>query len=215
MAAVECTKFFKYCRKIIGLGKNFRIAGEDLSTYPSEPLLFLKAPTTLLNEGNQIQIPPGYGAVTYEVELGVVIGKEGSNISEDKALDHVGGYCVTLDITAMDKIKLCASKGLPWTMGKCWDTFTPISEFIPKESIPDPHDVNMWLKLDGEMKQSGNTKDLYFNIPQVISYTSKVMKLEKGDLFLTGTPAGNGTCTSGQILECGFEGIRGMKFAVA
>ena len=98
--------------------------------------------------------------------------------------------------------------------GKSHDTFTPISGFISKEKIPDPHNVDLWLKLDGELKQSGNTKDLYFDIPKMISYASRIMTLQPGDLFLSGTPGGAGKCTPGQLIECGAEGVLDMKFHV-
>ena len=129
-------------------------------------------------------------------------------------LDHIGGYCVALDITAMDKVKECAGKGHPWTLGKAWDTFTPISDVIPAGEINDPDDVTLWLKLDGEVKQLGSTKDLWFSVRHVISRASHVMKLETGDLFLTGTPGGNGTCVPGQVIECGVEGVKEMRFEV-
>ena len=119
-------------------------------------------------------------------------------------------------MTAMDKIKENMAKGHPWLLGKSWDTFTPVSGFIPKGDIPDPNKIDLWLKLDGETKQSGNTKDLVFDIGKVISYTSKIMKLEKGDLFLTGTPLGAGPCTDGQVIECGIKDIgKEMKFTVS
>lgn len=209
---IECTDFLKHCRKIVGVAKNFK--GEDPNSYPAEPIIFLKVPTTLVKEGNPIRIPEGFGVINYEVELGVIIGKECSNISEDEVLDHIGGYCLTLDMTAMDTIKRSREKGLPWLNGKSWDTFTPVSDFITKDSITDPHNVSLWLSLDGDVKQSGNTTDLYFDIKKVVSHTSKIMKLEKGDLFLTGTPLNAGPCKAGQVIKCGITGVKEMTFNV-
>ena len=99
-------------------------------------------------------------------------------------------------------------------MGKSWDTFTPISDVIPKSSIPDPNNVDLWLKLDGELKQKGSTSDLWFDVCRIVSHASHVMTLEEGDLFLTGTPGGNGTCVPGQVIECGIEGVAQMLFEV-
>jgi len=215
--ASEYTDLVKHCRKIIGLAKNFKVAGADPSTFPTEPILFLKAPTTLLHEceGKPIKIPEGHGVVNYEVELGVIIGKDCSNVTEEEALEHIGGYCVTLDMTAMEKVKQAIGNGHPWVLGKCCDTFTPISAFIEKEKIADPENVNLWLKLDGELKQNGSTKDLVCGIAKQISFISNIMKLEKGDLILSGTPGGAGPCKAGQTIECGIDGVKDIKFSVA
>jgi len=214
MTAVECTDFVKHCRKIIGVAKNYN--GDNPHLLTPEPILFLKVPTTLVTEGNAIRIPEGYEKVNYEVELGVIIGKEGSNIPEEKVFDHIGGYCLTLDMTAIEVIKgnIGKSLPLPWLLAKSWDTFTPVSEFIPKDSISDPNNVNLWLTLDGEVKQSGNTSNLIYDIKKVVSYASKIMKLEKGDLFLSGTPNGAGPCRSGQVIKCGIPDVKEMTFTV-
>ena len=126
----------------------------------------------------------------HEVELGVVIGKTGVAISETNAVDHVGGYALALDMTARDIQGKAKKLGHPWTFAKGFDTALPISKFIPKGGIPEPDNVHLWLKVDGELKQDGNTQDLIFKIPYLLSYISQSTTLEEGDLILTGTPQG-------------------------
>jgi len=211
----RCINLFKSCRKIIGVGRNYaEHAAELKNPLPTEPLLFLKPPSSLLPEGKPIIIPEKCATIHHEVELGVVIGKGGSNIAEDIALEHVAGYTLALDMTARDQQDIIKSKGLPWVLAKCWDTFCPISEVIPLESIPDPQNVSLWLKVDGNIRQNGNTSDMVFSVPYLISYCSKIMSLEEGDLILTGTPSGVGPVTSGNVIECALEGVKEMKFLV-
>lgn len=207
MAAID---LFKSCRKIIGAAKAYK----DANPPPVNPVIFLKAPSSLLPEGKSIKIPEGCTKINHEVELGVVIGKGGSCIPEMEVMNHVEGYVLVLDMTSGDHFSEAQTSKLPWLMAKCFDTFCPISDIISTQEIPDPSNVNLWLKVNGEQRQAANTKDLVFSVPQLISFSSKVMTLERGDLFLTGTPAGVSTVTSGDIIECGFEGIKSMKFKV-
>lgn len=122
----------------------------------------------------------------YTVELGAVIGKTARDVHEADAMSHVGGYALGIDMTArnmQDKVK---KAGLPWSTAKGFDTFTPVSRFIPASEIPDPNNVNLWLKTNDTMRQNGNTKDMIFKIPQLIQHVSSIMTLEEGDLLLTG-----------------------------
>lgn len=207
MAAID---LFKSCRKIVGAAKAYK----DGNPPPTNPIIFLKAPSSLLREGEMIKIPEGCTKINHEVELGVVIGKGGSSIPENEAMNHVCGYVLALDMTSCDHLAEAQTSKLPWLMAKCFDTFCPISDIISTQEIPDPSNVNLWLKVNGEQRQAANTKDLVFSVSKLISFSSKVMKLEPGDLLLTGTPAGVGTVSSGDIIECGFEGVKSMKFKV-
>jgi acylpyruvate hydrolase len=150
----------------------------------------------------------------HEVELGVVIGQSGTNIEENKAMDHVGGYVLALDMTARDFQRDASKKGQPWLLAKGFDTSCPISDFIPKESLPDPDNVHLWLKVDGTMKQDGNTKDMIFRIPYLIHYISKIVTLEEGDLIMTGTPAGVSKVNAGQQITAGLNKLVEMSFSV-
>ena len=136
------------------------------------------------------QIPSSADELHHEVELGVVIGQKGSQIDEKEAMNHIGGYALALDMTDRKLQNEIKKKGHPWAEAKGFDTACPISEFIPKMQIPDPQNVRLWLKVDEELRQDGNTNDMIFTIPHLISYISHVMTLEEGDLILTGTPSG-------------------------
>ena len=149
----------------------------------------------------------------YEVELGVIIGKEGKNIPESSALSHIGGYTLALDMTARNIQSDAKKKGYPWSVAKGYDTFCPVSGFIEKEKIA-LDSTKLWLKVDGELKQYGNTKDMVFSVPHLISYISNIFSLEVGDVILTGTPEGVGPVKSGQLITAGIEGIVEMTFPV-
>lgn len=212
---MDLRNFFKQCRKIVAVGRNYREHVLELNNaMPKKPLLFLKPPSSMIQEGQVIKIPPMCASLHHEVELGIIIGEAGYNISEENAHKHIGGYALALDMTARDLQEDAKKAGQPWLLAKSWDTFCPISDFIPAASIPDPQSVKLWLKVDGVLKQSGNTNDMIFPIPHIISYISGIMSLEAGDLILTGTPSGVGPVKAGQVIECGLEGIKEMKFTV-
>eukprot|EP00111_Clytia_hemisphaerica_P020659 TCONS_00060913-protein len=201
---------FTSCRKIVGAAFAFKGPNPP----PPNPVIFLKAPTSLLPQGEFIRIPEGCDTINHEVELGVVIGKGGSSIPENQVMDHIEGYVLALDMTSTSHFKEALDEKKPWLLAKCFDTFCPISEILSKSEVPDPDNVDLWLTVNGEDRQAANTKDLNFSISQLISYTSKITKLERGDLILTGTPGGISTVKSGDIIDCGFKGIKSMKFEV-
>ena len=150
----------------------------------------------------------------YEVELGVVIGKDGKNIQESTAMEYVGGYALALDMTARDIQGVAKKKGHPWTVAKGFDTFCPVSKFIDKGVIDSLSDTKLWLKVDGEIKQNGSTSDMIFSVPYLISYISRIFTLEAGDVILTGTPEGVGPVKPGQTITAGIEGVVEMNFPV-
>jgi acylpyruvate hydrolase len=160
-----------------------------------------------------LQVPPKCSELHYEVELGVVIGKEGKNIPESSAMSHIGGYTLALDMTARNIQSAAKKKGHPWSVAKGYDTFCPVSNFISKESIALDN-TRLWLKVDGQLKQDGNTKDMVFSIPYLISYISQIFSLEVGDVILTGTPEGVGPVKPGQVITAGVEGLIEMTFPV-
>lgn len=174
-------------------------------------------PPSIFKECNHFyvfQIPYGCTELHHEVELGVVIGKTGKCIPESEAMNHVGGYALALDMTDRQLQEELKNKRHPWTPCKGFDTSNPISDFIPKSKLSDPGNVNLWLKVDEEMKQDGNTKDMIFSIPFLINYVSKIMTLEEGDLIITGTPAGVSQVKTGQTITCGLGDLVTMKFPV-
>lgn len=160
------------------------------------------------------QLPKNTPEIHHEVELGVVIGTRGSCIKESDALSYIGGYTLALDMT--DRIAQGKAKkaGLPWSVAKGFDTACPVSAFIPKEKIADPQNVDLWLKVNGDVRQKANTSEMIFTIPFLISWISEHFTLEPGDLILTGTPSGVGPVKAGDRIECGLGDIVTMSFSV-
>lgn len=194
------------------MGKDHAI--ELKNAIPSEPVLFLKPPSAYVREGSPILLPFYTSNLHHEVELGVVIGKGGTAIPQSSAMDHVAGYVLCLDMTARDVQDECKSKGLPWTLAKAFNTSCPISDFIPKEKIPDPGSINLWLKVNDIVKQNGSTSQMIFSIPYLINYISEIISLEEGDLILTGTPKGVSSVQEQDELQAGIDGIVTMTFKV-
>ncbi|KAJ7193824.1 hypothetical protein GGX14DRAFT_587780 [Mycena pura] len=190
--------------QIVAIGRNYDLHVKELgNAAPKEPFFFLKPTSSYLPSGGNLEIPSGVLA-HHEVELGVVIGKGGRDISQTDADSHVAGYALAVDMTARNVQDHVKKSGLPWTTAKGFDTFTPIGSFIPKEKVLDPHNLNLTLKINGAFKQNGNTKDMIFRIPRLIEHVSSIMTLEarEGDLVLTGTPDGVGQVSPGDKVEC-------------
>jgi acylpyruvate hydrolase len=213
--------------KIVCIGRNYIDHAKELgNAVPTEPFFFLKPASSLLLQG-AIERPIECKDLHYEVELGLLIGTGGRDIPESKALDHIGaisltvcrilllvflirlhqaaGYVLALDMTARDIQEAAKAKKLPWTIAKGYDTFCPISKVVPKRKLADPQSVDLWLKVDGQLKQQGNTRDMIFSIAKQISFLSHRMTLCPGDLILTGTPAGVGPVLPGQTITAGLD----------
>ncbi|CAG8552381.1 8282_t:CDS:2 [Ambispora gerdemannii] len=197
--------FTKIGKKIVAIGRNYTEHAKELSnSVPKSPFFFLKPTTSYVLQGGNVEIPKGC-VVHHEVELGVVIGKDGRDIPALEAFNYISGYALGIDMTARNLQDSAKKKGLPWAAAKGFDTFLPIGDFIPKGEIINPSDVNLWLKLDDVIRQNGNTKDMIFPIQTLIEYISSIMKLEEGDLLLTGTPKGVGPVNPGQIITAGLS----------
>ncbi|KAK6476044.1 acylpyruvase FAHD1 [Huso huso] len=208
-------RFWEWGRKIICVGRNYADHAKELkNAVPTEPVLFLKPPSAYVTEGSAIMVPFYSHNLHHEVELGVVIGKGGTAIPQNAAMDHIAGYALCLDMTARDVQDECKTKGLPWTLAKAFNTSCPVSEFITKEKIADPGNVKIWLKVNDQLRQEGNTSQMIFSIPFLISYISEIITLEEGDLILTGTPKGVSSVQEHDELQAGIEGIVSMKFRV-
>lgn len=212
----KLARFWEWGRKIVCVGRNYRDHCKELNNpEPKEPLIFTKPVSSYVKEGRDIVVPKGCNNLHHEVELGVVIGKSGSKISQEDAMDHVAGYVLALDMTARDWQDTAKSKGWPWDFAKGFDTSCPISDFIVEDKILDPMKTELWLKVNGELRQEGNTGDMIFPIPRLISHISQVMSLEAGDLILTGTPQGVGQVKSGDVIQCGIADDIVMTFKVS
>lgn len=189
-------------KKIVAIGRNYSEHIKELNNARTkEPFFFLKPTTSYLPTGGKVEIPRGVVA-HHEVELGLVIGKGGRDISQDTAESHIAGYALAVDMTARNMQDEVKKKGLPWSAVKGFDTFTPIGSFIPKSSVSDAHDLMLSLKINGAIKQNGTTGDMIFRIPRLIEHISSIMTLEEGDLILTGTPSGVGPVNPGDSVEC-------------
>eukprot|EP00696_Hemimastix_kukwesjijk_P005498 gnl/Hemi2/16938_TR5629_c0_g1_i1.p1 gnl/Hemi2/16938_TR5629_c0_g1~~gnl/Hemi2/16938_TR5629_c0_g1_i1.p1 ORF type:complete len:234 (-),score=66.45 gnl/Hemi2/16938_TR5629_c0_g1_i1:63-722(-) len=191
-------------RKIVAVGRNYAEHAKELgNALPSQPLFFLKPTSSYLSMPQPIALPRGIGEIHHEIELGIVIGSAATNVSETDAMSHVAGYALCLDMTARDLQDTAKANRAPWSAAKGYDGFCPVGEFIPKERVTDPHALDIWLKVNGAMRQNGNTSDMIFRLPFLISYISKIMTLEPNDLVLTGTPSGVGRVQAGDVLTAG------------
>ncbi|KAM8961336.1 oxaloacetate tautomerase FAHD1, mitochondrial [Pelodytes ibericus] len=209
------SRFWEWGRKIICVGRNYAEHAQELkNAVPTEPVLFLKSPTAYVKEGAAVMMPYYSSNLHHEVELGVVIGKGGRDISAASAMEHVEGYALCLDMTARDTQDRCKEKGLPWTLAKAFDTSCPVSDFIPKDKIQDPHNLKIWLKVNDRLRQEGSTSSMIFSIPFLISYISKIISLEEGDLILTGTPKGVAAVQEHDEMVAGIDDIISMTFKV-
>ncbi|KAK7264657.1 hypothetical protein RJT34_32267 [Clitoria ternatea] len=215
MATAACQKLLELSTKIVAVGRNYAAHAKELgNAVPKEPVLFLKPTSSYLQNGGTIQIPHNEGSLHHEVELAVVIAKKARDVPESSAMDYVAGYALALDMTARDLQASAKSAGLPWTLAKGQDTFTPISSILPKTTVPNPDDLELWLKVDEEIRQKGSTKDMIFKIPFLISHISSVMTLFEGDVILTGTPPGVGPVKEGQTITAGITGLVDVQFSV-
>ncbi|XP_015937640.1 probable acylpyruvase FAHD1, mitochondrial [Arachis duranensis] len=213
--AAACEKLLQLSTKIVAVGRNYAAHAKELgNAVPKEPVLFLKPTSSYLPNGGIIQIPHNEGSLHHEVELAVVIAKKARDVPQSSAMDYVAGYALALDMTARDLQATAKSAGLPWTLAKGQDTFTPISSILPKNLVPNPDDLELWLKVDEEIRQKGSTKDMIFKIPFIISHISSVMTLFEGDVILTGTPPGVGPVKEGQTITAGITGLVDVQFNV-
>ncbi|XP_072996977.1 oxaloacetate tautomerase FAHD1, mitochondrial [Typha latifolia] len=215
MAAAAAQKLLSIGTKIVAVGRNYAAHAKELgNAVPKEPVLFLKPTSSYLQNGGAIEIPHPLESLDHEVELAVVIGRKARDVSESTAMDYVGGYALALDMTAREIQSSAKSAGLPWTVAKGQDTFTPISAVLPKLTVINPDDLELWLKVDDEIKQKGSTSDMIFKIPFLISHISSIMTLMEGDVILTGTPQGVGPVSLGQKITAGITGLIDVQYDV-
>ncbi len=157
---------------------------------PAEPVIFMKAPSAICGPNDDIVTPRGSTKMDWEVELGVVIGKPGKYVEESDALSHVAGYCVINDLS--ERAFQLDGTG-QWVKGKSADTFGPIGPWlVTPDEVPDPQNLDMWLEVDGHRYQNGSTRTMIFGVAHLISYVSRFMSLQTGDIISTGTPPGVG-----------------------
>lgn len=199
--------------KFICIGLNYLDhAKESHAVIPNEPIIFNKWTSAISGAYDEILLPRNSTKTDWEVELGIVIGQKGRYISEKNALDYVAGYCVINDISERE---YQLERGGSWDKGKGCDSFGPIGPWlVTKDEVPDPQKLELWLEVDGQRYQQGNTKNMIFSVEQIISYLSQFMSLHPGDIISTGTPAGVGMgqqppkfLRHGQVVRLGIEGL--------
>ena len=198
--------------KLVCLARSYKKHAQEMnSDIPKEPVIFLKPASSVIFNGDTIKIPKMSKCIHHEVELCIVIGKKCKDILKKDALDFILGYLVGLDITARDIQSEFKKKGWPWGISKCFDTFAPISEVVLKENVSNPQNLDISLKVNGEIRQNSNTKFMIFSIEEIIEFISKVMTLEPGDLIMTGTPEGVSEIVKGDVLEAKLGNICSLK----
>uniref|UniRef100_A0A0K0FBG6 Oxaloacetate tautomerase FAHD1, mitochondrial n=1 Tax=Strongyloides venezuelensis TaxID=75913 RepID=A0A0K0FBG6_STRVS len=208
--------FKSIAKKIVCVGRNYADHAAELGNkIPEKPMIFVKTSNSLVSEGNKIITPIGCNDLHQEVELAVIFNGTVSKVLEVDAMKYVGGYAVALDMTARDFQNDAKKAGAPWFLAKSFDTSCPISDFIPKEKIPDPHNVELFCHINGRVQQKCMTNVMIFNIPILISYISQFITLEEGDILLTGTPSGVSKVVSGDCIEFGLTDISKTKIFIS
>ncbi|WP_193175206.1 fumarylacetoacetate hydrolase family protein [Oricola nitratireducens] len=199
--------------KFICIGLNYSDhAAETGAEVPKEPVIFMKATSAICGPNDGVLIPRGSVKTDWEVELGVVIGKGGAYIDKADALDHVAGYCVVNDVSERE---FQIERGGTWDKGKGCDTFGPIGPWlVTRDEVADPQKLKMWLEVDGHRYQDGSTETMVFGVAHLVSYVSRFMSLQPGDIISTGTPPGVGMgqkpqvyLKGGEVIALGIEGL--------
>jgi 2-keto-4-pentenoate hydratase/2-oxohepta-3-ene-1,7-dioic acid hydratase in catechol pathway len=206
--------------KFLCIGLNYSDhAAESGMPEPSEPIIFMKATSAIIGPNDDVYLPPTSKKGDWEVELGIVIGKEARYVSKDKALDHVAGACVVNDLSEREyQLERLGT----WDKGKGCDTFGPFGPWlVTLDEVGDLNNLGLWLDLNGKRMQTGNTRSLIFDVPTLISYVSQFMSLQPGDIISTGTPPGVGLgmkpplfLKDGDVMELGIDKLGSQKQTV-
>lgn len=201
--------------RIYCVGRNYADHAREMGHDPDRepPLFFMKPANAIVQNDSTIAYPVGTSDCHHEIELVVAIGTGGSHIAADKALEHVWGYGVGLDMTRRDVQGQAKKMGRPWEMGKAFDESAPMTALVPAASIGHPAAGAIWLKINGETRQQGDLAMQIWNVQDQISYLSHLVTLQPGDLIMTGTPAGVGPVHKGDKLEGHIDGIGDLRIA--
>jgi len=193
--------------KIVCVGRNYAGHARELGNeIPAEPLLFLKPPSAVIENGGAIVLPPESEQVEHEAEIAVVIGQRARDVSEEDALSYVAGYAPLNDVTARDLQK----RDVQFTRAKGYDTFCPIGRMVPADGV-DWRTLEICCRVNGERRQYGRASDMVFGIPALIAYISRIMTLEPGDVIATGTPEGVGPLREGDEVEVELQGMTTVR----
>ncbi|MCX8056181.1 MAG: fumarylacetoacetate hydrolase family protein [Ignavibacteria bacterium] len=190
-----------YVCKIACVGKNYLEHAKELGdAVPEKPVIFIKPSSSIIFSGEKIIYPEFSNSLHYETELVLLIGKTGKKISKQSALNYIAGYAVGLDMTLRDLQSEAKRLGHPWTISKCFDTSTVLSEFVSAEKIDNPNSLEIKLWVNNQLKQDDNTSNMIYSVEEIIEYLSFYFTLEEGDLVFTGTPKGVGEVKVGDKL---------------
>ena len=203
--------------KFIGIGLNYSDhAAETGAKPPPEPIVFMKSTSSIIGPNDDVIIPKKSLKSDWEVELGIVIGKEAKYISEDQSQDHIAGYCIVNDLSER---AFQLERSGQWVKGKSCDTFGPIGPYlVTKDEVTDPQNLKLWLDVNGKRMQNGTTQTMVYGVNFLVSYISKFMSLQPGDIISTGTPPGVGMgmkpqvfLKPGDVMDLGIEGMGKQK----
>ncbi|MFB6272332.1 MAG: fumarylacetoacetate hydrolase family protein [Salinibacter sp.] len=201
--------------KLLCIGRNYADHAAEMDReVPDAPMVFLKPPSALLRSGGAVELPPQSQEVHHEVELVVVIGREGKRIAREEALDHVAAYALGLDMTARDLQAEAKERRHPWSVAKGFDTFAPLGPLTPAAAVSDPQELSLRLAVNGEVRQEASTRRLIFPVAELVQYCSQIFTLSPGDLLYTGTPSGVGPVQDGDELEASATGLKPLRVSV-
>ncbi len=202
--------------KILGIGRNYVDHINELGNAPSgTPVIFMKPASSVIYEGDEVLIPPYSDNCHHESELALLIGKTGKDIPLNEAISYLAGYGAVIDLTLRDVQDELKKKGLPWDIAKGFDTACPLSSFIPATEIPDPQNLTVLMRVNGEIRQNCSTSLMIHPVAKIISHLSTIFTLEPGDVILTGTPAGVTRIQAGDRLEAEIPGVGKVAVSVS
>jgi fumarylpyruvate hydrolase len=207
-------------RRIFCVGRNYGEHAKEMGFSEKEPPFFFTKPADAIAEnGATIPYPPITNDLHHEIEMVIAIGKEGANIPAEKAMEHIWGAGVGIDFTRRDQQIAHREKGRPWCWGKAFDNSAPMTSLQPLSALPDSQKTldngEIWLRVNGEMRQQADLSDMIWDVRDIIAFCSQSVTLKAGDLIMTGTPAGVGAVTAGDVLEGGVENIGELKVTLS
>jgi fumarylpyruvate hydrolase len=207
-------------RRIFCVGRNYGEHAKEMGFSEKEPPFFFTKPADAIAEnGATIPYPPITNDLHHEIEMVIAIGKEGANIPAEQAMEHIWGAGVGIDFTRRDQQIAHREKGRPWCWGKAFDNSAPMTSLQPLSALPDSQKTldngQIWLRVNGEMRQQADLSDMIWDVRDIIAFCSQSVTLKAGDLIMTGTPAGVGAVTAGDVLEGGVENIGELKVTLS
>lgn len=202
--------------KILCLGRNYLEHIRELgNSIPDSAVIFCKPASAIITDGESIHIPDYSDDCHHELELAILIGRQGKNIPLDQARSHIKGYAVALDMTLRDVQTRQKTKGLPWEIAKAFDTSCPLSGFVAADQVENPDNIELRLHVNGELRQQGNTAQMMRSVAEIITECSRYFTLDEGDIILTGTPSGVAAVKSGDELVASIDQIGSLRVHVA